>query len=47
MAQASKVLVEFLRRFDAKLENPDKEWHVHGSWVTKQTDMNMVVTQLV
>ena len=38
-----KLTIEFYRRFDAELENPEKPWKVHGGWVTRQTDMNMIV----
>ncbi|KAI0191915.1 cytochrome P450 oxidoreductase [Astrocystis sublimbata] len=43
-----KVVVEFCRRFDATLASPPpkNEWKVHGSWVTKQTEMDMIITQL-
>ncbi len=44
MMQITKVVVEFYRHFDAVLAEPEKEWYVHGSWVTKQTDMDMVLT---
>lgn len=44
-AQISKVVTEFYRRFDAELARPEKEWKVHGSWVTKQTEMDMLVTR--
>jgi hypothetical protein len=44
MLQASKLVTEFYRRFDARLAHPEREWKVHGSWVTKQTDMDMIVT---
>ncbi|KAF1973121.1 benzoate 4-monooxygenase cytochrome P450 [Bimuria novae-zelandiae CBS 107.79] len=43
MALSSKLIVEFIRRFDMTLIEPDKPWHIHGSWVTKQTQMNMSV----
>jgi len=44
--QMSKLVVEFYRHFDAQLAYPNREWKVHGSWVTKQKDMDMVVTVL-
>ncbi|KAF1956869.1 cytochrome P450 [Byssothecium circinans] len=46
VAQLSKLLVEFLREYDVRLKDPLKEWHVHGSWVTRQSDMDMVVSRL-
>ena len=47
MLQIGKLVVEFYRRFDAALADPEKKWKVHGSWVTKQTDMDMIVTPYV
>ncbi|KAF7862479.1 hypothetical protein EAF04_007352 [Stromatinia cepivora] len=46
MMQISKLVVEFYRRFDAVLTHPQREWSVMGGWVTKQTDMNMLVTSI-
>ena len=46
MLQMTKLVVEFYRRFDARLADPEKEWAVHGSWMTSQTDMDMVITPL-
>lgn len=43
MMMITKVVFEFYRRYDAVLEHPEREWVVHGSWVTKQTNMDMVV----
>ncbi|KAI0902791.1 cytochrome P450 oxidoreductase [Ustulina deusta] len=44
----SKVVVEFCRHFDATLASPPPKhkWKIHGSWVTKQTDMDMIITKL-
>lgn len=44
MMQIGKMVVEFYRRFDAVLTHPERSWSVMGGWVTKQTDMNMLVT---
>ncbi|KAI0391871.1 cytochrome P450 oxidoreductase [Xylariaceae sp. FL0594] len=43
-----KAVVEFYRRFDAELAlpPPTHHWKVHGSWVTKQSDMDMIIQQL-
>lgn len=43
MLQIYKVVFEFYRRFDVALADPAKEWKVSGNWVTKQTDMPMIV----
>ena len=42
--QMGKLVVEFYRRFDVQLADPQREWKVHGSWVTKQAEMDMVVS---
>ena len=44
--QMLKVVAEFYRRFDTRLANPEKPWKVDGSWVTTQTEMDMIVTAL-
>lgn len=41
MAQLTKVLAALLTSFE--LEPVYDEWHVHGSWVTKQTNMPMKI----
>lgn len=46
MMQICKFISEFYRHFEARLVHPDKEWHVIGNWVTKQTQMDMYVKQL-
>lgn len=47
MMTMSKLVVEFYRRYDAKLPDPVREWKVHGSWVTKQTELDMLVCGLI
>ncbi|KAB8293722.1 hypothetical protein EYC80_009207 [Monilinia laxa] len=44
LMQIGKMVVEFYRRFDAVLIHSERDWNVMGGWVTKQTDMNMLVT---
>ncbi|KAL4966093.1 cytochrome P450 [Aspergillus stella-maris] len=46
MIQITNVVAEFFYRFSISLANPEKAWKVTGSWVTKQTDMDMIVTPL-
>ncbi|KAI0114132.1 benzoate 4-monooxygenase cytochrome P450 [Nemania sp. FL0031] len=46
MMQLCKFLSEFYRNFEAKLAEPEKEWHVIGNWVTKQTGMDMFLTRV-
>lgn len=43
----SKLVVEFYRYFDAQLAHAEREWKVHGSWVTKQKEMDMVIKSYV
>ncbi|KAK6951538.1 hypothetical protein Daesc_006059 [Daldinia eschscholtzii] len=46
MLMISKLVMEFYRRYDAALAHPEQGWKVHGSWVTKQTGMDMVISRL-
>lgn len=46
MMQLCKFISEFYRNFQAKLVEPEKEWHVIGNWVTKQTGMDMYLTRV-
>lgn len=43
MLQIYKVVFELYRHFDFALVHPDKEWKVHGSWITHQTELDMIV----
>jgi hypothetical protein len=45
MMQLTKVIVELYRNFDIVLEDPEKDWYVSGGWLTRQSDMDMVLTQ--
>ncbi|CAG8900566.1 unnamed protein product [Penicillium egyptiacum] len=45
MMQIYKFITEFYRHFTFELASPEKDWHVIGNWVTKQTEMDMLVTQ--
>lgn len=45
MMQIYKFITEFYRHFTFKLTSPEKDWHVISNWVTKQTEMDMLVTQ--
>ncbi|KAI1162161.1 benzoate 4-monooxygenase cytochrome P450 [Nemania serpens] len=44
--QLFKFISEFYRHFEAQLAHPEKEWHVIGNWVTKQTQMDMLLKQV-
>ncbi|KAI1442488.1 benzoate 4-monooxygenase cytochrome P450 [Annulohypoxylon stygium] len=46
MVQIYKFITGFYRHFSAKLTHPEQDWNVVGNWVTKQTGMDMLVTQL-
>ncbi|OQD61524.1 hypothetical protein PENPOL_c016G07209 [Penicillium polonicum] len=45
MMQIYKFITQFYRHFTFELASPEKDWHVIGNWVTKQTEMDMLVTQ--
>jgi hypothetical protein len=45
MMQLTKIIVELYRNFEIALANPDKEWKVSGGWLTRQTDMDMILTR--
>jgi hypothetical protein len=45
MMQIYKFVTEFYRHFASELASPETHWHVVGNWVTKQTEMDMLVTQ--
>lgn len=44
MMQIVKVLFELYRHFDFQLVSPEVDWTVCGSWLTRQTDMDMVLS---
>ncbi|KAI0865170.1 benzoate 4-monooxygenase cytochrome P450 [Xylaria cubensis] len=46
MMKLCKFVSEFYRNFTAVLVDKEKEWHVIGNWVTKQTDMDMYVSRV-
>ncbi|KAK2767516.1 hypothetical protein FQN54_003673 [Arachnomyces sp. PD_36] len=37
-----KLVPSFLRRFEVRLANPDKEWTLHNAWFVKQLNFNTV-----
>jgi hypothetical protein len=41
--QLTKIVVELYRNFDIGLANPDKDWIVSGGWLTRQSEMDMVL----
>ena len=46
MIQIYKFITGFYRHFSAELTYPDRQWSVVGNWVTKQTQMDMLITPL-
>lgn len=46
MIMISKVVVEFYRRFDASLPGSGPGWKIRGGWVTKQEDLELVLSRL-
>ncbi|CAN8104061.1 unnamed protein product [Discula destructiva] len=44
MMQLTKIIVELYRNFHITLENPEKDWTVSGGWLTRQSDMGMILT---
>ena len=47
MMQISKLIVELYRNFHIELADPEKDWRISGGWITKQTEMDMLLTQRV
>lgn len=45
MMQISKVIVELYRNYEIELADPSKEWQVSGGWLTRQTQMDMIVSE--
>jgi cytochrome P450 len=41
------VIVELYRHFQFKLADDTKEWRVSGTWITRQTQMDMIVSRKV
>ncbi|KAI1162580.1 cytochrome P450 [Nemania serpens] len=45
MMQLTKIIVELYRNFEITLANPDKDWSVSGGWLTRQSDMDVILTK--
>lgn len=45
--QILKVITELYRNFDIVLARPGEEWSVSGGWLTRQTRMDMKLTERV
>ncbi|KAI0865193.1 cytochrome P450 oxidoreductase [Xylaria cubensis] len=43
MMQLTKIIVELYRNYDIMLAQPEKEWKVSGGWLTRQSDMPMII----
>ncbi|TKA74808.1 hypothetical protein B0A49_02599 [Cryomyces minteri] len=40
LLEVYKLVPSFLRRFEVRLENPDREWKTHNAWFVRQLDFN-------
>lgn len=47
MMQITKVVVELYRNFEIELADPSKDWHVSGGWLTRQTQMDMILRKRI
>lgn len=45
MMQLTKIIVELYRNFDIDLVDPSKDWTVSGGWLTRQSNMDMILTR--
>lgn len=43
MMQITKVILELYRNFEIKLADPSRAWQVSGGWLTRQTQMHMII----
>lgn len=46
MMQIYKFTAEFYRHFAVTLAHPEQDWNVTGNWVAKQSNMDMLVTEV-
>ena len=45
--QMLKIITTLYRNFDIELADPKQEWRVSGGWLTRQTRMDMKLTERV
>ncbi|KAI8946322.1 cytochrome P450, partial [Xylaria longipes] len=45
MMQLTKIIVELYRNFEIALVDPNKDWTVSGGWLTRQSDMDVVLSK--
>lgn len=45
MMQLTKIIVELYRNFEITLAQPNKEWKVSGGWLTRQSEMDTILTK--
>ncbi|RAL65562.1 hypothetical protein DID88_005236 [Monilinia fructigena] len=45
MLQMLPIIVELYRHFDFNPADAQKDWHVSGTWITRQTQMDMIVSK--
>ncbi|KAI0192472.1 cytochrome P450 oxidoreductase [Astrocystis sublimbata] len=43
MMQLTKIITELYRHYDIMLAHPEREWKVSGGWLTRQSDMDMII----
>jgi len=44
LLEVYKLVPSFLRRFEVKLAEPEKDWKLHNAWFVKQNDFDTVFT---
>ncbi|KAG9567209.1 hypothetical protein KCU71_g3513, partial [Aureobasidium melanogenum] len=45
MMQLTKIIVGLYRNFDITLADQSKDWNVSGGWLTRQSEMDMILTK--
>jgi hypothetical protein len=45
MMQLTKIIVELYRNFEITLADPNKDWTVSGGWLTRQSDMDVILSK--
>ncbi|KAI1811398.1 cytochrome P450 [Poronia punctata] len=45
MMQLTKIIAELYRNFQITLVKPDSDWKVTGGWLTRQTEMDAILTK--
>lgn len=45
MMELNKIVVELYRHYNVILANPEMPWKISGHWITRQSDMDMILTR--